>query len=138
MGSSASTPSPTAWAFKLDLAKYFSGSPPDDAALLAGLSDDPARRQPTTLPYFDYLNRLAILEATLRANGQWFFPHPWLTTFIGDAQVEGVVSDELGRLNPPIDQGQLGQLVLSPFERSAITSTLKRKCGAGALRLWAG
>ena len=66
--------------------------PPDDDALLAGLSDDPAQRQPSTLAYVDYLNRLAALEAALRANGQWFFPHPWLTTFVGDSRVESVVA----------------------------------------------
>ena len=57
--------------------------PPDDNVLLAGLSDDQAQRQPATIGYFDYLNRFAAFEATLRANGQWFFPHPWLMTFIG-------------------------------------------------------
>ena len=71
------------WTFRLDAARYYTGSPPDDRALLGGLSDDPAMRQPSTLAYFDHLNRLAALEATLRANGQWFFPHPWLATFVG-------------------------------------------------------
>ena len=78
-------------AFRLDAAKNFDGNAPDDDALLAGLSDDPARREPTTIAYFDYLNRFAALEAALRANGQWRFPHPWLTTFIGDSRVESVV-----------------------------------------------
>ncbi len=73
------------FAFRLDAAKYFTGNPPDDAALLAGLHDVPDQRQPSTVAYFDYLNRLAPLEAALRANGQWFFPHPWLTTFVGDS-----------------------------------------------------
>ena len=50
---------PVGWTFRLDAAKYFTGTPPDDDALLAGLSDDPAKRQPSTLTYFDYLNRLA-------------------------------------------------------------------------------
>lgn len=113
-------------AFRLDVAKYFSGSPPDDNALLAGLSDDPGKRQPNTIPYFDYINRLAALEAALRANGQWFYPHPWLTTFIGDSRVESVVSTELGRINPANDLGPFGQLVLSPIRREAITSPLLR------------
>ena len=65
-------------AFRLDAAKNFNGDPPDDNVLLAGLSDDPGERQPATVGYFDYLNRFAAFEATLRANGQWFFPPPWL------------------------------------------------------------
>ena len=113
-------------AFRIDAAKNFDGSAPDDDALLAGLSDDPALRQPTTIPYFEYLDRFAALEATLRENGQWRFPHPWLTTFIGDSQVESVVNAELDALNPAADLGPLGQIVLSPIRRSAISSPLLR------------
>ncbi len=115
------------WAYRLDCAKFFTGTAPNDGALLAGLHDVPAQRQPTTLSYFDYLNRLAALEAALRANGQWFNPHPWLTTFIGDSRVESVVNGELGRTNPATDLGQFGQIVLSPLKKSAITSPLLRK-----------
>ena len=111
-------------AFRLDVAKSFTRKPPDDAVLLGGLSDDPAQRQPTTLEYVDYLTRFAPLEATLKANGQWFNPHPWLTTFIGDSEVESVVDAELGELDPVADLGPLGQIVLSPIRRSAISSPL--------------
>ena len=111
-------------AFRLDVAKFFTGTAPDDATRLAGLTDDPARRQPTTLAYADYVNRLAMLESTLRANGQWFFPHPWLTTFVGDSRVEAVVDDELRRLQPSTDLGRFGQIVVSPIRRSAISSPL--------------
>jgi cytokinin dehydrogenase len=113
------------WTFRLDAAKSFIGTAPDDAALLAGLSDDPARRQPSTLVYFDYLKRLAPLEAALRANGQWFFPHPSLTTFIGDSSVESVVGGELARLTRA-ELGPFGQVVLSPIRRQAVTSPLLR------------
>ncbi|HEV7650904.1 MAG TPA: FAD-binding protein [Actinophytocola sp.] len=112
--------------YRLDVAKYFTGDEPDDDALLAGLSDDPAKRQVTTQTYFEYLNRLAMLEGLLRKNGQWFFPHPWITTFVGDSQVEAVVADEVSRLNPPVDLGQFGQVVLSPIRRGGITSPLVR------------
>jgi FAD/FMN-containing dehydrogenase len=113
-------------AFRLDAAKNFSGDPPDDSVLLAGLSDDPARRQPMTIGYFDYLNRFAAFEAALRANGQWFFPHPWLMTFIGDSQVESVVNAELDVLSPAADLGPFGQVALAPVRRSAISSPLLR------------
>ena len=65
-----------------------------------------------------------MLESTLRANGQWFFPHPWLTTFVGDSRVEAVVDDELRRLHPATDLGRFGQIVVSPIRRSAISSPL--------------
>jgi FAD/FMN-containing dehydrogenase len=113
------------WTFRLDAVKYFTEVLPDDGALLVGLSDDPAKRQPSTLAYFDYLNRLAALEAALRANGQWFFAHPWLTTFVGDSKIESVVDGELAKLTPA-DLGTFGQVVLSAFRRQPVTSPLLR------------
>lgn len=112
--------------FQVDVAKFFTGSPPDDDVLLAGLSDDAAGRTPSTIPFADYLNRLAGLESALRANGQWFHPHPWITTFIGDSRVADVVDDELGRIDAAHDLGAFGQIVLSPIFTAAITSPLLR------------
>jgi cytokinin dehydrogenase len=66
-----------------------------------------------------------MLEQALRANGQWFFPHPWLTTFVGNSNVESVVQGELAMLTPA-DLGTLGQVVLSAFRRQAVTSPLLR------------
>jgi hypothetical protein len=82
-------------------------------------------RRPSTLPYFDHLNRLAGLERALRANGQWHLPHPWLTTFVGDSAVEEVVGAELARMTPA-DLGEFGQVVLSAFRRRSVTSPLLR------------
>lgn len=122
----AIVPAPTGWTFRLDAACAFAGDkPPDDTALLAGLSDDRAAAKLSTLPYIDYLNRLAALEQLLRANGQWRYAHPWLTTFVGDSQVESVVSDALDRLTPA-DLGTFGQVVLSAFRRPADASPLLR------------
>lgn len=123
-GAILATPS-GAWTFRLDAAKYFDGAPPDDRALLAGLYDDLSRREQSTCLYVDYLGRLNQLEVTLRANGQWFSPHPWLTTFIGDAKVESVVSRELAELTST-DLGPFGQIVLSAFRRERISSPLLR------------
>jgi cytokinin dehydrogenase len=113
------------WTFRLDLVKELAGSPPDDTELLAGLADDRERAEPGTLAYLDYLDRLAALERALRANGQWWFPHPWLTTFVGDAAVETVVAGELAELTPAA-LGPLGQVALSPIPRESVTSPLLR------------
>ena len=119
-------PTPTGWKYRLDAVAQFSGNnPPDDDVLLAGLSDDRPAAQVSTLPYFDDLNRLAALEQLLRSNGQWFYPHPWLTTFVGDAEIESVVSGELAMLTPA-DLGPFGQVMLSAFRRQAVTSPLLR------------
>jgi len=119
-------PTPAGWKYRLDAVAQFSGNnSPDDDALLVGLSDERSAAEISTLPYFDYLNRLAALEQLLRSNGQWFHPHPWLTTFVGDSQIESVVGGELDRLTPA-DLGTFGQVVLSAFRRQAVTSPLLR------------
>ncbi len=119
-------PTPTGWAFRLDAVHYFSpDAPPNDDALLAGLSDDRSAAQLSTLGYLEYLSRIAALEQLLRANGQWFHPHPWLTTFVGDSKVESLVGAELDRLTPA-DLGSFGQIVLSAFRHPAAASPLLR------------
>jgi FAD/FMN-containing dehydrogenase len=114
------------WTFQLDVATGFTGPAPDDGILLDGLSDDPALRQPTSMAYLDHLGRLAALEEALRADGRWAFPHPWLTTIVGDSAVESVVSAELDRLDAPADLGRFGQVVLSPVRTRAMASPLLR------------
>jgi FAD/FMN-containing dehydrogenase len=114
------------WTFELDVAATVGEQPADDDELVANLDDDPARRQRSTVAYLDHLRRLDALEAALRVNGQWFLPHPWLTTFVGDATVESVVGAELDRLIPATDLGPLGQVVLSPIRTRAIRSPLLR------------
>jgi cytokinin dehydrogenase len=118
-------PKPQGWTYRLDAVKYLCGPVPDDDVLLAGLSDERSAAQLSTLPYRDYACRLAALEQALRANGQWSLPHPWLTTFVGDSQVDTVVDAELADMTPP-DLGTFGQVVLSAFRRDAITSPLLR------------
>ena len=119
-------PTPDGWKHQLTAASYFSGNtPPDDDALLAGLSDDRTAAEIQTLPYGAYVNRFAMLEQRLRDNGQWFHPHPWLMTYVGDAQIESVVSSELAKLQPG-ELGDFGQIALSPFRRQAVTSPLLR------------
>ena len=90
----AALPTPTGWKYRLDAWRSSRETTRRTTTYLAGLSDDSARGA-GTLPYFDDLNRLAALEQLLRSNGQWFSPHPWLTTFVRDAEVESVVSGEL-------------------------------------------
>ena len=114
------------WTFRLDVAAYVTGSAPDDAALLDGLSDDPARRQPIPSTYGDYAHRFDALVSALRDNGQWYHPHPWLTTFVGSGVAERVVGEELGRLTPAADLGPLGQVVVSPIRTAAFGGPMPR------------
>jgi cytokinin dehydrogenase len=106
------------WTFRLDAVA-------DGDVSLTGMSDDRPRAQVTTSTQLDHLDRLAQLERALRANGQWDLPHPWLTTFVGDAQIEAVVAAELDRLTPAV-LGPCGQVVVSAFPRRSVTSPLLR------------
>jgi cytokinin dehydrogenase len=110
------------WTFRLDA--VVSADDPG-GGLLAGLSDDRPQAQASTLTYFDHLDRLAQLEQALRTSGQWSLPHPWLTTFVGDARIEEVVGAELSRL-APADLGPFGQVVVSAFRRRSVTTPLLR------------
>lgn len=126
----AIVPGPHGWSFRLDAAAYrYPGQAdaPDgrDDVLLAGLSDHRPQAAASSLPYLEYLDRLSALERTLRGNGQWSHPHPWLTTFVGDAVADAVVAVELAALDPA-DLGRYGQVVLSPLRRAAISSPLLR------------
>jgi FAD/FMN-containing dehydrogenase len=113
------------WIYKIDAAAFETAesAPADERRRLDGLTADPTAAKIRTLPYFDYLDRLALLERLLRSKGQWSHPHPWLTTFVGDAQVERIVVEELAHLTPS-DLGDFGQVLLSPLRRSAISSPL--------------
>lgn len=121
----AIVPTPAGWRFRLEAVRHFSGSAPDDVPLLAGLSDERPKANVNSLPYVAYLNKLKKLEQTLRTNGQWLLPHPWLTTFVGDSQVDALVGRELSQLSPA-DLGDFGQIVLSPFNRQSIATPLLR------------
>lgn len=118
-------PTPSGWRYTLDVAKLFTGAEPSDSELLAGLSHDRSLAELSTLSYFDYLNRLAPLEALLRSNGQWFHPHPWLTTTVGDSKVEALVTAELAALTQA-DLGTFGRVGVAPLRHSAFTSPLAR------------
>ncbi|WP_345610749.1 FAD-binding protein [Pseudonocardia adelaidensis] len=109
------------WVFRLDAVT--DGDPAADP--LAGLSDDRRQAQVTTMTQLDHLDRLAQLERALRANGQWSLPHPWLTTFVGDAAAGSVVAAELDRL-VPADLGPFGQVGVSAFRGRSITSPMLR------------
>ena len=114
------------WTYRLELVAYFTDQPPSDATLLDGLIDNPDRREAGTEPYEVFVRRLDALEEALRTSGQWFLPHPWLTTFVGDSRVEAVLGAELPRLDPARDLGPFGQVVLSPLRADAIASPLLR------------
>lgn len=121
----AAVATPQGWSFRLDIVKGIAESPIDDERLLAGLSDERAKARIATAPYLEYLGRLNALEQALRANGQWHYPHPWLTTFIGGSRAPVFIAEELAQLRPQ-DLGPFGQVVISALRRDAVHTPLIR------------
>jgi cytokinin dehydrogenase len=102
------------WTYRIEAIKEFSGSPPDDDALLVGLSDDRPRAQLATLPYVDHLDRLAALEQALRVNDLWSLPHPWVTTFVGDRRSRRSSAQNSTGWTRPTWESPAGRAVTDP------------------------
>ena len=113
------------WTYTLDVAKYFSpASPPNDAALLAGLSFTPGTQTSADATYFDFANRLEPIVAFLKSIGAWGLPHPWVDVFLpsGPAPsfVQGVLDD------PALNQVNQGPILLYPVTRSRLETPFVR------------
>ena len=113
------------WTYTLDVAKYFSpASPPNDAALLAGLSFTPGTQTSADATYFDFANRLEPTVAFLKSIGAWGLPHPWLDVFLPAAPtpsfVQGVLDD------PTLNQVNQGPILLYPVKRSRLQTPFVR------------
>jgi cytokinin dehydrogenase len=109
------------WLFSLEAAKYFEvAAPPDDAAMLAGLSFLPGTESSADASYFDFVNRLAPLVAFLQSIGVWGLPHPWLNLFLPGGQAASFVQDTLATVT--VDDVGQGPVLLYPFLRAAATA----------------
>ena len=116
---------PKGWQYRLEVVEHLRDEARSDPKRLDGSANGWNSVEASTLAYGKYLDRLAALEQRLRAKGQWFFPHPWLTSFVGHADAESIVGYELERLGPG-DLGPMGQVVLFPLRRTTATTPLLR------------
>jgi cytokinin dehydrogenase len=71
------------------------------------------------LPYFDFLNRLAIGEARWRADGDWDRPHPWLNLFLPGTAIDAFMAE---LTSSPPELGANGTVLVYPFDTSMITA----------------
>jgi FAD/FMN-containing dehydrogenase len=113
------------WEYMIECAKYFDpASPPDDAALLSGLSFVPGTEAQDDKSYFDFANRLAPTVAFLQQIGAWYLPHPWIDLFVPASQVVSFVGSVLDQTTLA-DTGN-GPILLYPFNRSKLTAPFLR------------
>lgn len=115
------------WIYSLNAVSFFNpGSPPDDAALLAGLSYDPGSFAVESSSYLDYALRVDVVVEFFKGVGLWQNTlHPWFDVFLPDASVEQYVGDVIPTLSPE-DVGMTGFLLLFPLLRSKLKKPLLR------------
>lgn len=114
------------WRYQLEGAAYYDGgTPPDDKALLDGLSDVRAAIVVSDLTYREDARVFARLENMLRSNGQWFNPHPWLLTFLRGPNAEAVAREIMEGLTST-DVGPLGRIIFYPMRTDALRTPLVR------------
>jgi hypothetical protein len=114
-----------AWTYQIQVAKYFDpASPPNDAALLAGLHFLPGSETSTDVSYFDFANQLAPTVALLQEIGAWGWQHPWLNLFIPADQTVPFVQGILNNTTPT-DTGS-GPVLLYPVNRNQFGTPFAR------------
>lgn len=114
------------WRYQMEGAVYCHGdAAPDTRALLAGLSDRRDEAATTDLAYLDDATSFAKLEALLRANGQWFTPHPWWLSFLRGSNAEHVATGIIEELSPE-DIGPFGRVAWYPLATRALRAPLVR------------
>ena len=99
--------------FVLEGGAWFTTEPPDDDALLTGLS--PSGVDVVDFPYFEWLNRIYDTVEQIEALR---LPSPWLNAFIPDAATDEIVTELLTKLTPA-DAG--GVALLYPTTRAHLT-----------------
>lgn len=112
------------WRYMLEAVAYYTPpTAPEEDALLGSLTFGEAEREDTT--YFDFLNRLEVGEAGLRAEGSWFHPHPWIDIFLADDTVEQMVAETLAATGEA-ELGATGLILLYPVRNDRLKTPLFR------------
>ncbi|MCY1007854.1 FAD-binding protein [Nannocystis pusilla] len=105
----------------IECVKYFdAGSPPDDAAMLAGLNFIPGTEAADTQTLYEFFDRLAPIVAFTKITGEWYLPHPLTDFFLPLSEAADFIESTLAE-TPAIDIGY-GPVLIYPFPRSKVTA----------------
>jgi FAD/FMN-containing dehydrogenase len=118
------SPVGTSAQFALQGAVYYGATPPNDAAVLAGLGFTGAP-QIQDSAYADFIDQLAPVVAFLKSTGEWFDPHPWLNLLVPDAAADAFVGTTVAGLTQA-DIGASGLVLVYPVPRAKLTAPLLR------------
>jgi cytokinin dehydrogenase len=70
------------FSYILEGVSFYDETPPNDASILSNLHLDPGNVQTFEDTYFNFCDRVANKEASLKASARWNLPHLWLDMFI--------------------------------------------------------
>jgi cytokinin dehydrogenase len=113
------------WTFVLSVAKYFDPAhPPNDAALLAGLSYVPGTESSADSAYFDFANSIASFVEFLTEVGAWQTAHPWLNLFVPSNHANTFIQSALDQITP--EQLGYGVVLLYPINKNRLTAPFAR------------
>jgi FAD/FMN-containing dehydrogenase len=110
------------WVFLLEAVKYFAAdAPPNDQALLAGLTFLAGTAQKVDRSFVDFANRLAPSVELLKQLGLWQLPHPWFDMFVPGSEalqfIQGVLDHET-----PETMGPGSVILIYPFLKSKVAT----------------
>jgi cytokinin dehydrogenase len=116
-------PDDTGWRYMLEAASYFTPpAVPDQAALLAGLSDNRAEAVITTVTYEEWVHRVDPAVVALKAAGFWAQPHAWVSLFVPASRAAEFATFVTSQLTPP-DLGA-GLAIYFPIATARLTRPL--------------
>lgn len=130
-------PAGDGWQYMIEAVAPYDGlCPPDDTALLDGLSHDPDTVETTDLTYAEFAHRVDTDEEILTATGEWLHPHPWLNLLLPHDSAESVVRAVLA--DPAFhDLRGTGLVLLYPLLSDRLRAPLFRRPSGHVLYLLA-
>lgn len=116
-------PDDTGWRYMMEVASYYTPpAAPDQAALLAGLSDDRSAAVVTNPTYLEWVKRVDPAVDFLKAAGFWAQAHPWVSLFVPASRTAEFVGSVVAQLTPA-DLGA-GLVTFFPFPVAQLTRPL--------------
>ena len=112
------------FSYILEGVSFYDATPPNDASILSNLHLDPRNVQTSEDTYFNFCDRVANKEASLRASARWNLPHPWLDMFIPASHAEAYIGTVLSTLEPD-DLPDFANLIYG-FRKCHLTRPLLR------------
>jgi cytokinin dehydrogenase len=109
------------WSYRLEATKYFSpDAPPDDEAMLAGLTFTPGTNGSVDQSFFDFANRIAPTVAFLQSVGAWTLPHPWIDVFVPGPDAAAFVEGRMAAESAATTGG--GPILFYAFRRDKVNT----------------